>query len=72
MVLPPDMSNAVRSGQASVGGGANAGNGGGMIVNFSVNAVDGQSVTNLFKNNGGALASAIAAQMRNFNPNLRM
>jgi hypothetical protein len=69
IVLPPSVSAGVRAGTTSIGGGAGASGGAVMVVNIS--AVDAQSVANLFKSNGGALASAMAAQMRNFNPNLR-
>jgi hypothetical protein len=67
MIIPAAQAAQIRSGAASVGGGST---GGGNAINFSVNAVDAQSITNLFKSNGAAIANVINNQVRNNNTSL--
>lgn len=83
MIVPASTANQIRAGAdagippfASAAGanfGASAGSGGSnqpVIVQFSVQALDSQSVANLFKSNGAALSQTIATMVRNGNSNI--
>jgi len=66
MVLPANVSNAVLAGAQNGGGGPGIG-----AVNFSVSAMDSQSVASFFRQNGDVLAQALNRAWRNgssFNP----
>jgi hypothetical protein len=64
MVLPSRYADVIR-GMADGGGGAGSGD-----VHLHVHAVDSQSVERLFLNNKGAIAKALRAAYRNFDPAL--
>ncbi len=63
MIIPSQQASQIRSGSANLGSSA----GSNVTVNFSVQAVDSQSVANLFKANGATIAQIVAGQARNFN-----
>ena len=74
IILPPDISAQVRSGQATIGAqgasGGYAAGGGGGAVNITLQAVDTQSGMQFLKNNAAAIASIVAGQIRNANSSL--
>jgi hypothetical protein len=72
IVIPPAQSAQIRAGGILNGGSAGvSGGGGGSVINFNVSAVDGQSVANLFKSNGAAIASVMQTLTRNNNQSIK-
>jgi hypothetical protein len=65
MVLPAQYADVIRN---MAGGKQGARGGAVQHVNFNVNAIDTKSVKQFFMNNGKAIASTLAVQARNFNP----
>ena len=63
MVLPANLSQGI---QSAINGGSLAGGGSPMVnANFSVSAMDSQSVATFFRNNGPLLVASLNKAMRN-------
>jgi hypothetical protein len=73
IIVPRTFSDSIRSGDMTLGGpgGNTGGSSQSAAVTVNITAVDAQSVHRLFQNNGAALVSAIAAQSRNLNNQMR-